>query len=129
MGSDRRIAVAVALTPDPALLSVVEGVAGGLAEQMGFPENRRLHLQQGVEQACRGLMPAAPGGGAADLRLNFAGFSDRLEITVEDGGQSEQAVEAGAYRLTQLLDRVSVEEIGEGHLRMTLVKYLSPVGS
>ena len=129
MGSDRRIAVAVALTPDPALLSVVEGVAGGLAEQMGFPENRRLHLQQGVEQACRGLMQAAPGGSAADLRLNFAGFSDRLEITVEDGGQSEQALEAGAYRLTQLLDRVSVEEIGEGHLRMTLVKYLSPVGS
>ncbi len=128
MGSDKRIAVAVALTPDPALLSVVEGVAGGLAEQMGFPENQRLHLQQGVEQACRGLLPAAPGG-AADLRLDFAGFSDRLEITVEDGGQSEQALEAGAYRLTQLLDRVSVEEIGEGHLRMTLVKYLSPVGS
>ncbi|OFV84332.1 MAG: hypothetical protein A3D93_06750 [Acidobacteria bacterium RIFCSPHIGHO2_12_FULL_67_30] len=129
MGSDKRIAVALALTPDPDLLPVVEGLVGGLAEQMGFPENQRLNLQQGVEQACRGLMVAAAGDGEGDLRLDFAGFADRLEVTVEDGGQSEQALEADAYLLTQLLDRVSVEEIGEGHLRLTLIKYLSPVGS
>jgi hypothetical protein len=129
MGNDKRIGVALALTPDPALLSVVQGLVGGLAEQMGFPENQRLDLQQGVEQACRGLMVAAADGGEGRLRVDFAGFADRLEVTVEDGGQSAQAVEAGAYRLTQLLDRVSVEEIGEERLRMTLIKYLSPVGS
>ena len=129
MGSDRRIAVALTLTPDPALLPVVQGLVSGLAVQMGFPENQRLNLQQGVEQACRTLVVGAGRDGAADWRLDFAGFADRLEITVEDGGQSGETLEAGAYRLTQLLDRVSVEEIGEGHLRLTLIKYLSPVGS
>lgn len=129
MGSDKRIAVALALTPDPALLPVVQGLVGSVAERMGFPEGQRGDLQQGVERACRNLMATGGGNGKEDLRLDFAGFSDRLEITVEDSGEVETKLEAEAFLLTRLLDRVSVEELGEGHWRLTLTKYLSPAGS
>src|SRR3970282_2012990 len=79
MGRDKRSAVSLALTPDPDLLPVVEGLVGGLAEQMGFAENHRLNLQQGVERACRRLMPPNAGG-EGDLALGFAGFSQPLGV-------------------------------------------------
>ena len=48
---------------------------------------------------------------------------------MEDSGDLEPTLETDAFRLTQLLDRVSVEELGEGHWRLTLIKYLAPMGS
>lgn len=121
MSGDQRIAVALALTPDPSLLPVVQGVVASLAEQVGFGESQRLNLQQGVERACRRWMEAGSGKAEASLRLEFAAFPDRLEVVLEDGGE---AGEADSFLLTHLLDRVSSEEIGGGRQRLTLVKFL-----
>lgn len=129
MGSEKRIAVALALTPDPALLPVVQGLAGGLAEQLGFGESQRLNLQQGIVQACRGLMEVTPGKDGAEVRLEFTGFADRLEVVLEDGGGGAGPSEENSFLLAQVLDRVSVEEVGDGRLRLTLVQYLSSAGS
>lgn len=125
MGSDKRLAVAMALTPDPELLPVVQGLVSGLAEQLGFGEGQRLNLQQGVLQACRGAMGTGSEDGVEELRLEFSGFADRLEIVVEEGEGLCEPSGADSFLLNQLLDRVSFEELAEGHRRLTLVKYLS----
>lgn len=124
MGSDKRIAVALALTADPELLPVVEGLVSGLAAQLGFGESQQRNLRQGVEQACRSLMRSGKGDGRGEMRLELAGFSDRLEIVLEDGGGTCESSEADMFLLTQLLDRVALEEMGKGKSRLTLVKYL-----
>lgn len=129
MGSDKQIAVALALTPDPDLLPVVQGLVNRLAEQMGFGEVQRLNLQEGVRQACRQLIENWGEDGEEEMRLEFSGFSDRLEIVVENGEGAAESAEADAFLLNQLLDRVAFEETREGKSRIILVKYLSRVGS
>lgn len=129
MGSDKRMAVALVLTPDPGLLPVVQGLVGGLADQMGFAESRRINLQQGVEQACRRLLGSGPGDTGGELRLDFAAFADRLEILVENGGENSETAESDFFLLTQLLDRVAFEQTPAGKRRLTLVQHLSGVRS
>ena len=129
MGSDKQIAVAMALTPDLGLLPVVEGLVNRLAEKMGFGESQRLNLQKGVGRACRQLIENWGGNGGGEMQLEFSGFSDRLEIVVEDGEGAREAAEPDSFLLNQLLDRVVFEETGEGKSRITLVKYLSRVES
>lgn len=129
MGSDKRIHVAMTLTADPELLPVVRGLVGQMAEQMGFKETQRLNLQQGVQQACRRAMAEGIGKGGETLHLDFTSFPDRIEIVVEEGVKASLNAEANSFLLNQLLDRVVFEETDEGKLRLTLVKYLSPVGS
>ena len=125
MGSDKRLVVALTLTPDPELLPVVQKLVKWLAERMGFGKSQRLNLQQGVEQACRLLMEKWTGEAGAEMRLEFAGFSDRLEIVVEDGEDVSEPTETDSFLLTQVLDRVAFGETREGKLRLTLVQYLS----
>lgn len=129
MGSDKQITVAIALSPDPELLPVVDAVVSRLAEQMGFEESQRFNLQQGIQQACRCALENCGGRRGEELRLEFSAFSDRLEVVVEDGQDATKVAEADSFLLNQLLDRVAFEETGEGKLRMTLVKYLDRVGS
>lgn len=121
--------MALGITPDLELLSVVEGLVGGLAEQMGFPEPHRLGLVAGVGQACRLLMGTRVGNDGSEMHFEFAAFADRLEIVVEDGGKASQPTEADSYLLAQWLDRVSMEDTEEGRVRLTLVKSLPEVRS
>jgi len=125
MGAEERTAVVLVFSPDAELIPVAEGLVSGLAEQMGFAESARMNLQQGVGRACRRLLEGARDSG--ELRVQCRGFADRVEIILEDGGAAD-ADEADTFLLTQLLDRVSVEDTGEGRQRVTLVKYLSDGG-
>lgn len=129
MGSDKQIAVAVALTPDLGLLPVLQGLVNRLAEKMGFGESQRFNLQEGVRQACRSLIENWGERGDEEMELKFSGFSDRLEIVVENGEGGAAATGPESFLLNQLLDRVVLEETGEGKSRITLVKYLSRVES
>ncbi|MFQ5723132.1 MAG: hypothetical protein ACE5G6_01470 [Terriglobia bacterium] len=123
MEREKRIVVGLALSCDPGLLPVVEGLVSGLAGQLGFEESRQHNLQQGVIQACRRLMGAAGTYNGREVHLQFTGFPDRLEVVLEDEVQAAEESETESFLLQQLLDRVSVEQTGEGKLRLTLVMY------
>lgn len=125
MGTDKKIAVTMALTPDPELLPVVRILVGRLAVQMTFPEAQRFNLQQGVAQACGRAMEHAAGRDGRPMQLAFSCFADRLEVAVEDAGALS---EADVFLLNQFFDRVAFEESAAGG-RLTLVQYLSSVGS
>lgn len=128
MSNEKRLTVGMTLTPDPSLLPVVGAFLMRMAAQAGFEEKDQLNLRQGFEQVCRRLMTASPGAESDEIRLQFGDFSDRLEITLEGRAGDPEEAEADSYLVNQLLDRVVVEELGEGHLHMTLVKNLSSVG-
>lgn len=128
MSNEKRLTVGITLTPDPSLLPVVGAFLMRMAAQAGFEEKDQLNLRQGFEQVCRRLMAASPGADSGEIRLRFDDFSDRLEITLEGRAGDPEGAEADSYLVNQLLDRVVVEELGEGRLHMTLVKNLSSVG-
>ncbi len=128
MGAARQVAVVLELTTDPELLAVVRRTAGVLASQLGFPKGQQLSLQEGVEQACQQLLQRS-GCEGRTLPVVFTGFSDRLEIVVENEADGTETSEEESYLLRQLLDRVVVEETEAGKLRLTLVKYRSPEGN
>lgn len=129
MGGNKQIAVGMALTPDPQLLPVVQGLVNRLAEKMGFGEGQRFNLQEGVRQACRYLIENWGTSPAEDIELEFSGFADRLEIVVENGEGGGEAASPESFLLNQLLDRVVFEETEQGKSRITLIKYLSRVES
>ena len=117
------------LTPHTDLIPAVQGMTGRLAEQLGFAEIEQRNLAEGLGQACRQIMRRAEGEGE-EVRLQFAGYDDRIEINIEDGPDAEpnEMNDADAYLLTQLLDRVVFEETEDGKLRLTLVHYLAAAG-
>lgn len=123
MADGRQTTVQMVVTRVPEFLPVVQGFVDQLARQMSFDQRHRLTLKQGILQACRRMMEPGEAGGSEEIALEFLGFSDRLEIVVESGAGVPAATEADAFLLNQLLDRVSVEETGEGGQRITLVKY------
>ena len=126
MTDHRRIGVVMTLTPDPELIPAVQGMTSRLAEHLGFAESGQRNLAEGLACACRQVMRKA-GGEREEVRVQFAGYEDRVEISLEDGhdaGQDEMN-EADACLLTQLLDRVVFDETADGKLRLTLVHYLA----
>lgn len=123
MQSENEIEVGLALSCDPELVTVVDALVSGLAAQLGFAASRQRNLQQGVAQACRRLMGAAESPDGREVYLRFTGFPDRLEIVLEDEVEATVESETDTFLLHQLLDRVTIEETGEGKLRMTLVMY------
>lgn len=123
MADGRQTTVRMVVTRVPEFLPVVQGFVDQLAQQMRFDQRHRLTLKQGVLQACRRMMEPGDGGGSEEIQLEFLGYPDRLEIVVESGADVPGATETDAFLLNQLLDRVSVEETGEGGQRITLVKY------
>lgn len=129
MNTNDQTAVQMALTPVPELIPVVQGFVDRLAEQMSFSESQRVNLRQGIKQICGRIMEKGKGAGAQEMRLEFSGFPDRLEIVLEANGPALEASEADASRLNQLLDRVLFEEAKKGQKRVTLVKYHSQGGA
>lgn len=129
MGNGKQLTVGVALTPDPAFIPALQGLVSRLAEQMGFPDSQRISLQHGVERTCRWMMEKSAGDGRQELHLQLTAFSDRLEIVVEDAGGASEMPQADSFLLSQLLDRVVFETTDAGKVRVTLVKYVAPVGS
>ena len=123
MAGDSQTAVRMVLTPAPELLPVVQGFVDRLAEQKGFTETQRLNLKQGLQQACRRVVEAWRGDPEAELKLEFQSFADRLEITIQDRNGSSAENEADLVLLNQLVDRVLIEEAGQGQRRLKLVKY------
>lgn len=128
MDTSKEVKVQMVLTPAPELLPVLQGFVDRLAEMMSFAECQRFNLKQGLRHACRRMME---GEAAAEeeIRLELSGFPGRLEIALETTAQAAQMTEADSFLLNQLLDRVVFEEIGEGHARITLVKYHSQQGA
>ncbi len=123
MASETRIAVALALTPDPDLLPVVDVLVAGVATRLGFGKKRQRNLQRGVQQACRRLMEAAEASRDGEIHLDVAGFLDRLEIVLRDK-VSARPSDKESRLLNQFIDRVSLEETQDGRARWTLVQYL-----
>lgn len=115
--------IAVALTPDLALLPVVDAVVAGVAAHLGFRKDRQENLQRGVEKVCRRLMEGMKTSNEREIRLNLAGFSDRMEVVLEDELSLEPSAKESLLH-NELVDRVSVEETEDGRVRMTLVHYL-----
>lgn len=126
MTDHRRIGVTMALTPDPELIPAVRGMTGRLAEHLGFAEGAQRNLAEGLACACRQVMRRA-GEEREEVRVQFAGYEDRVEISVEDGHEAgpDPMNEPDARLLTQLLDRVVFDQTAEGKLRLTLVHYLA----
>ena len=114
------------MTPDPELIPAVQGMTGRLAEHLGFAEGAQRNLTEGLACACRQVMRNA-GGEREDVQLQFAGYEDRVEISLEDGRAAvpDSVNEADACLLTQLLDRVVFHQTADGRLRLTLVHYLA----
>ena len=128
MTNQRRIALAMTLTPDPGLVPAVQGMTGRLAEQLGFEENQARSLTQGVGEACRHMMRKAKGIEDEDVQLEFAGYDDRVEIHLEDGHEATDPPpmsDADSYLLSQLLDRVVFDDNGKGKFRLTLVHFIA----
>lgn len=116
------------LTADPELVPAVQNMTGRLAEQLGFKESARRSLAEGVGQACRQMMRKARGIEDEDVRLEFAGYEDRVEIHLENGHEATEPPpmsDADAYLLNQLLDRVVFDQTREGKFRLTLVHYVA----
>lgn len=126
MTDHRRIGLAMTLTPDPELIPVVQGMTGRLAEHLGFAESAQRNLAEGLGRACEQIMRKAAEV-REEVRLQFAGYEDRVEISVENGQDAEpdEMNQADASILTQLLDRVVFDETEDGKLRLTLVHYLA----
>jgi len=126
MTDHRRIGLAMTLTPDPELIPVVQGMTGRLAEHLGFTEGAQRNLAEGLGRACEQIMRKAAEV-REEVRLQFAGYEDRVEISVENGQDAEpdEMNQADASILTQLLDRVVFDETEDGKLRLTLVHYLA----
>jgi hypothetical protein len=128
MTNHRRIALVMELTPDPDLVPAVQGMTGRLAEHLGFAEDQRRRLAEGVGQACRQMMRKAKGILDEDVKLWFSGYEDRVEISLEDGHDATEPPpmsDADSYLLNQLLDRVVFDSNGRGKFRLTLVHYLA----
>ena len=118
--------LAMTLTPDPELIPVVQGMTGRLAEHLGFAEAAQRNLAEGLGRACAQVMRKA-GEGREEVRLQFVGYEDRVEISLEDGHDAgtDEMNETDASILTRLLDRVVFDETEDGKLRLTLVHYLA----
>jgi hypothetical protein len=118
--------VVMTLTPDPELIPAVRGMTGRLAEHLGFGEGAQRNLTEGLACACRQVMRKA-GEEREEVRLQFAGYEDRVEISLEDGHDAgpDEMNEPDACLLTQLLDRVVFDQTAEGKMRLTLVHYLA----
>ncbi len=101
-------------------------MTGRFAEHLGFAESAQRNLAEGLACACRQVMRQA-GRGREEVRVQFAGYEDRVEISLEDGHDAgpDEMNEADACLLTQLLDRVVFDETADGKLRLTLVHYLA----
>lgn len=114
------------MTPDPELIPAVQGMAGRLAEQLGFGEGAQRNLREALACACRQVMRVA-GREREELQLQFAGYEDRVEINLEDGQATvpDERTEADACLLAQLLDRVVYDQTPDGKLRLILVHYLA----
>jgi len=116
------------LTPDPALVPAVQGMTGRLAEQLGFAEEQRQNLTQGIGEACRQMMRKARGIEDEDVELEFSGYDDRVEIHLENGHAATEPPpmsDADSYLLNQLLDRVVFDDNGKGKFRLTLVHFVA----
>jgi hypothetical protein len=127
MDAEKQIAVRMVVSAVPESLAVVQSLADRLAQNRDFEESQRLQLKQGIEQASRHLLRREEEGEEAELSLDLAGYADRVEVVVEtekDRGTSE----ADLFLLNELVDRVVLEESGEGQLRLTLVQYQAAAG-
>ncbi len=114
------------LTPDPELIPAVQGMTGRLAEHLGFAEGAQRNLAEALACACRQVMRKA-GEEREEVRIQYAGYEDRVEISLEDGHDSgtDAMNEPDACLLAQLLDRVVFDQTAEGRMRLTLVQYLA----
>ncbi|MCI0404401.1 MAG: hypothetical protein L0212_12930 [Acidobacteria bacterium] len=127
MTNHRRIALVLTLTPDPDLVPAVQGLTGRLAEQLGFEDDQRRNLTEGIGQACRQMMRKAKGIEDEDVQVWFSGYEDRVEISLENGHDATEPPpmsDADSYLLNQLLDRVVFDSNGRGKFRLTLIHYL-----
>ena len=125
MDSDKQIAVRITLSAVPEFLTLVQSLVDRLAHNRNFAESQRLQLKQGIQQASRHLMRGE--GEPAEMSLDLAGYSDRVEIVVETE-KNLGTSEADLYLLNELLDRVALEESGGGQYRLTLVQYHAASG-
>jgi anti-sigma regulatory factor (Ser/Thr protein kinase) len=129
----------VVVVEDPRLLAAVGGIVEHVGERVGLPTAEQKALAAATEEACRATFPLA---GNHDLKLKviIQDFPDRIEVTLEHGGEpvptaglhtlsATAAEQAGAGKasgsaLMAKVDRV-LFETKDGRSRMTLVKYIA----
>lgn len=128
----------VILVDDPRLLAAVGSIVEHVGERVGLPAAEQKALASAAEEACRAAFPLV-GNHDAKLKVIIQDFPDRVEVTLEHGGEPVPAVglhtfaaqgaeQAGAGKasgsaLMKKVDRVFYET-KDGRSRMTLVKYI-----
>ncbi len=128
----------VIVVDDPRLLAAVGGIVEHVGERVGLPATEQKALAAAAEEACRATFPLT-GNHDAKLKIIIQDFPDRVEVTLEHGGEpaptagwhtfaSRVLEQAGTGKasgsvLMMKVDRVLYETKG-GRSRMTLVKYI-----
>ena len=128
----------VVVVDDPRLLAAVGGIVEHVGERVGLPTTELRALADATDEACRATFPLA-GNHDVKLKIIIQDFPDRIEVTLEHGGEPVPA--AGSYAfagraaeqagtgkasgsaLMAKVDRV-LFETRDGRSRMTLVKYI-----
>lgn len=116
------IVVKMALSPDTSLVPVVQAFTGQLAEQLALvEESERELLAGGVAAVCRRVMEKHSQA-SADVRLEFRGSPERLEVEVVAGLRLEAAGTKDRPWSVPGVDQVRVDDSEGSGSRITLVK-------
>ncbi len=116
------IVVKMALSPDTSLVPVVQALTGQLAEQLALvEESERESLAGGVGAVCRRVMEKHAQG-SGDVRVEFRGSPERLEVEVVAGLRIEAAGAKDRPWSVPGVDQVRVEDTEGSGSRITLVK-------
>ncbi len=142
---DKGLLLKMELPSDPALLCVVRGAVGKLAEVAGLPEKACREVTLAVDEALTNIIRHAyrnRRGHAIELRCRRCGGPRgiRLEFVLVDKGRAVDPAELrgrpldevrpgglGTHLIQHSMDEVSYQRRG-GRNRLRLVKYLAALG-
>src|SRR5215467_7946886 len=117
---------------DARLLEGIALLVSHAALGSGIAEKEAAKLAQTALDECRKVFSKLPGGhGKPKVRLLVTQFRDRVEVTVEHGGEPPFGNFNGAAHGTersQVSDRLT-EEGSEGNLRITFTTYCAGADS
>ena len=107
----------------PEYVAVVRLTVAGVANRMGYTYDEIEDIKIAVSEACTNAVHHAYKDKDGHIKVNFAVFQDRLEVTVLDQGQSFD-IESVGNKAGPVDRDMPVEELSEGGLGLFLIKSL-----